>query len=339
MKINLSKFILIGMLIASQFCSKLPSLPTCKDKNLEICRSEAKIFTGRLLFYDEALSVNNKVSCSTCHIQKLAFSDGVNLTKLGVSGHRLKRHTPALFNLQQINNGLFWDGGAKNLRSLVFAPITNKDEMGLSIAELLNKVEARGYGKLFEKAFSNGEVSMANIALSLESFLFTIVSENSKYDKVMRGETKFSESEDRGYQIFKSNCSNCHTEPDFSDHNFYNIGLDLIIDKNLDLDPELMNIGRERITFLESDRGKFKTPSLRNIELTAPYMHNGRFNNLAEVIDHFDSGVKVTRWTDIRLLKNKISLDENEKKYLLIFLKTLTDERIIYDNRFSDPFQ
>lgn len=323
---------------ASLTCSKLPEPPACKDVGLEICRNEARIFIGKLLFFDPALSINDKVSCATCHSQKLSFSDGIGLSSAGVTGVKLKRHSPALINLQSVNKGLFWDGGAKNLRSLVFAPITNKDEMGLTLGLLLKKVEDRGYKKLFQKAFADGEVSIANIALSMESFLLTLTARNSKYDKVMKGETAFTEEEKKGYIIFQKNCSSCHPEPDFTDHDFYNTGIDKSIVKDMEKDPDLMNLGRERISFQEKDRGKFKTPTLRNISLTAPYMHDGRFQKLEEVIDHFSSGVKESKWTDPRLLSASLRLSNDQKKELLSFLETLTDREITEDRRFSNPF-
>lgn len=323
---------------ASLFCSKLPSIPACTDSNPDICRNEARMFIGRLLFYDTALSINDKVSCASCHSQKLSFTDGIGLSTAGVTGVPLKRHSPALLNLQSVNKGLFWDGGAKNLRSLVFAPITNKDEMGLSLGLLVKKVEDRGYKKLFEKAFSDAEVSIANIALSMESFLLTMVSSNSKYDRVIRGEEKFSEQEKKGYAIFQKNCSSCHPEPDFSDHSFYNVGLDEKIIKDIEKEPDLMNLGRERISFSEKDRGKFKTPTLRNIALTAPYMHDGRFRTLVEVIEHFSSGVKKSPWTDKELLNPANRLNEEQKKELISFLETLTDREITEDRRLSSPF-
>lgn len=292
---------------------------------------------GKKLFFDKRLSGNNQVSCATCHQQNLAFSDGQALTTNGISGKALERNSPALINLAWAGNGLFWDGGSTNLESQAFAPLSHEDEMHQNLEELMEELNADPvYVKMFEKAFA-GKINQADMVKAIAQFERTLISSNSRYDKYLRSEAGgiLNAEELQGLRLAEQFCFSCHSGVLLTDNLYHNNG----IDDDFEDDTELMlKRGRARITGSNADLGKFRTPTLRNIELTAPYMHDGRFKTLESVLQHYSGSVKDSPTLDAALRQNGtlgIPLSELQRKQLAAFLKTLTDYEFINDKRFS----
>ncbi|MEQ6118878.1 cytochrome c peroxidase [Reichenbachiella sp. MALMAid0571] len=337
---NLKKpyYILIVLVLAG--CSKVdeptklelnyPSFfPKPKDFPVRNPLTVEGVELGRMLFYDPALSASGKISCATCHLQQLSFSDGQKLSSSGISGNMLKRNSPALINLAWMDN-LFWDGGVKNLESLPFAALTSSDEMGGDLKEIVKYLnENAKYKKRFQKTFGINQVSSAYIARALAQFQRTLVSANSKYDQVQRGENQFLEDELKGQKIFIQKCSSCHIPPLFTDNLFHNNG----IDDDFPIANEDVRAGRYRITLDSMDLGKFKTPTLRNLKYTAPYMHDGRFESLRNVINHYQNGMKESKTLSNTLID--FHLEDQEANLILVFLATLNDEAFTENLQFA----
>ena len=284
---------------------------------------------GKMLFYDPALSASGKISCATCHLQNLSFSDGQKLSSSGISGNQLKRNTPALINLAWMDH-LFWDGGVKNLESLPFAALTSSDEMGGELKEIVKYLnKSTKYKKRFQKVFGINQVSSAYIARALAQFQRTLISTNSKYDQVQKGESQFSEAELKGQKIFIQKCGSCHMPPLFTDNLFHNNG----IDDNFPTANEDVRAGRHRITLDSDDLGKFKTPTLRNLKYTAPFMHDGRFKSLNDVLGHYQNGVKKSKTLSKDLID--FGLEVQEVNLILVFLATLNDDTFTKNLQFA----
>ena len=306
------------------------------DFDTESPLTKEGIELGRMLFYDLRLSGNNKVSCASCHDQKLAFSDGKALNDAGVSGTVLHRHTPALINLAWANNGLFWDGGATNLESQAFGPLTATDEMHQDLFELAGELSAvPEYVKRFDLVFKD-QVSSQNIVKALAQFQRTLVSANSRYDKFKRNEAggNLSSVELQGLQLVRQKCQSCHEGELFTDNGYHNNGIDADFSND---QYEGLFQGRFRISYNAADLGSFKTPTLRNVALTAPYMHDGRFAELEDVLDHYSGEIKISATLDSKIPANGFQFNSDEKKAILAFLKTLTDEEFITNSEFSKP--
>jgi cytochrome c peroxidase len=294
---------------------------------------------GRMLFYDKRLSGNNQLSCASCHRQDLAFTDGLALNNIGLSGATLHRSAPALINMAWAKNGLFWDGGSTNLESQAFGPLTSADEMFQNLFELETELKAIPiYVKQFDLAFKDG-IKSSNVAKALAQFQRTLISGNSLYDKYKRKEngTQLTAVELQGMQLVEQKCKSCHSGELFTDNNYHNNG----IDSHFNDDSEGIYQGRFRVTFNPFDLGKFKTPSLRNIMLTAPYMHDGRFVNIDEVLTHYSSGVKASSTVDQLLYQNNgqlgIPLSSLEREAIKAFLNRLTDQEFITNKNISNP--
>ncbi len=281
------------------------------------------VILGRMLFYDPVLSGNNQVSCATCHHPDKAFADGVAFTRLGVSGRSLHRNSPALINLAWDTGGFFWDGGATNLESQIIGPLSHPDEMGQNVSALAAELaDNAAYPKLFARAFpGDKDISTQNVLKAIAQFMRTLVSANSPYDAFVLGKGGQTELEKAGMVVFDSKCAVCHTRKTnlFTDSDFHNNGLD----DTYPADEERIAMGRFRITEKAADLGKFKTPTLRNLAYTAPYMHDGRFQTLDQVLTHYAAGIKhsVTLDTSLR----DITLSAGERTALLAFLNTLND--------------
>ncbi len=299
---------------------------------------------GRVLFYDVNLSANNTISCASCHVQELGFSDN-NLLSLGFDGGQTGRNSMGLSNSRYYENGhFFWDERASSLEDQVLMPIQDAVEMGLSLEELETKVASQPYyPTLFTKVYGDENVTPNRIALALSQFVRSIVSYQSKYDEgraqVNRPDDNFpnfSNLENLGKRVFfsnQTNCSNCHTSDLFVGDEAINNGLD----------ATLNDFGLGDVTGRNQDDGKFKTGSLRNIEITAPYMHDGRFETLEEVVEHYNSGIQNSPNLDTRLTTRngnpvRMNLNNEEKAALVAFMKTLTDYKLIEDEKFSNPF-
>ncbi len=279
---------------------------------------------GKRLFYDPILSGNNTQSCASCHLQEYGFTDP-NQFSTGIDGIQGPRNAMPLINLGW-QTKFFWDGGANGLESQVMGPITNPIEMHETMANAVAKLNAHPeYPELFKAAFGSSEVTSQNLMRAIAQFERTLISGNSKYDQYLRGEALLTPQELSGKALFedmdKGDCVHCHSAGStFSDFEFRNTGLDSIpVDE-----------GRYLITFNPSDRGKFKTPSLRNIELTGPYMHDGRFQTLLECVEHYNTGFRYTENLDPNLffaVKGRLSQQEMED--IVAFLKTLTDMEFV----------
>ncbi len=283
---------------------------------------------GRKLFYDGKLSIDGTVSCANCHQQYAVFTTFDHDLSHGINNTHTTRNASSLTNLAWRKNFL-WDAGTNQLEEVTLAHITSPTEMGESLTGVINKLKSDAtYRQLFKTAFEDDIINSQRMSKAISQFVLMMVSSNSKYDKVMRGETSFNTPESLGYTIFKAKCSSCHAEPLFTDNSFRNIGMPE--------DIHLKDKGRMRITNNPGDSLKFRVPSLRNIEWTAPYGHDGSFINLDLVMEHYRSKVVDGPTTD-PLVKNKIPISNFEIGQLKAFLYTLTDTAFINDRRFLNP--
>ncbi len=305
---------------------------------------------GRVLFYDGHLSVNNATACANCHKQEFAFSDNVAFSR-GFENRPTGRNSMAIQDMGTafMNStgelifspqALFWDGRSSSLLDLVTRPITNHVEMGIdNINEIPDKLVKLGfYDKLFEDAFGDDEITVDRISQALSAFMSSIQVKNTRFDNVQRGLDKYTTQEQMGMQLFngKYNCDNCHRLQQGaygSSVEFMNIGLNNTADQ-----------GRSTITRNANDAGSFRAPNLRNVALTAPYMHDGRFETLEDVIGHYSNNINDDPNLDFRLkdangkpMKMNISSDETQA--LVAFLNTLTDHKMVTDIKFSNPFK
>lgn len=284
-----------------------------------------RIALGKKLFFDKNLSSNQSISCASCHLPEKAFTDGTALASIGVSGKTLDRNAPPLFNLI-FQNDFFWDGGKATLESQVFGPLRNADEMNANIDSVVNYlIQDTEYSKLFQKAYKN-QPNASFLAKAIATYERSLMSFNSKYDRVKRGKDHFSPNELSGEKIFNNKCKSCHTPPLFTDMKFHNNGLDTTFGSYFD-NP--LN-GRYRVSGNIEDLGKYKTPSLRNLAYTSPYMHDGRLEKITDVLDHYDM-VKKSESLDT-LLTFGIELTEKNKADLIAFLNTLNDENFVNEN-------
>jgi cytochrome c peroxidase len=287
---------------------------------------------GGRLFFDRRLSANNSESCARCHRPNAAFTEPRRFSR-GVDGDLGMRNAMSLENLAW-KNSFFWDGRATTLREQVLQPIQNPIEMHESLATAVAKISAdKNYSRFFGNAFGTPEITSDKIARALEQFLLVQVSFDSKFDHVLDGRGKFTEEEQHGYELFNTeydprhgqfgaDCFHCHGGPLFQSQNFANNGLD----------SAFYDLGRSKITERAGDEGKFSVPSLRNVAITAPYMHDGRFRTLDEVVEHYCTGMKRSATLDPNLAKHPdggVPLSAYDKKALVAFLKTLTDEKFL----------
>ena len=310
------------------------SLPSPKRNPL----SPAGVVLGRKLFYDPILSKSGEISCASCHRQSNTFADSVALTTIGETGNALLRNTPALINLAW-QQRYFWDGGVRDLESQAFGALQHPDEMATDLGLVTEKLNNDPmYQEMFREAFHIDSISSKYITRALAQFERTLISASSKYDRWKRGDsTLLSDKEMAGLVVFEQNCGSCHPPPFFMDHSFHNNGLDSLFDKeNLGI-----NQGRYRISFDENDVGKFKTPTLRNVALSAPYMHDGRYESLEEVLDHYANGMVESATLNPFFRKKSdglgIELKESEKSDLLAFLQTLTDSTFVSNPDYAEP--
>lgn len=290
--------------------------------------NEASVNLGRHLFYDPILSADNTVSCASCHSSFNAFAHTDHDLSHGINDQIGKRNAPALFNLAWQPN-FMWDGAIHHLDVQALAPISHPKEMGSSIEDVIKKLNnSTKYRAMFFKAYNDSVISTERLFKSLSQFQLSLISNNSKYDSVMRHIAQFTEQEQAGYLLFQKNCNSCHKEPLFSDYSFKNNGLPV--------DPTLYDWGRYFITKQALDSLLFKVPSLRNLSYSYPYMHDGRFKTLRQVVNHYTIGM-VKHPTLSKELINGIQLSSNEKVDLIAFLLTLNDKKFVFDPRFSFP--
>ena len=281
---------------------------------------------GKKLFYDGRLSKDGEVSCASCHQQFAAFATFDHDLSHGVHNGFSTRNAPGLFNLAWMTE-MHWDGGINHIEVQPLFPITAKNEMGETLDSVLIKIKKdTAYKRMFKSAFGDAAINSQRMLKAIAQFTGTLVSANSKYDKVKRGEAVFSPFEEKGYMLFKAKCASCHQEPLFTDNSFRNNGLPL---------NRFSDIGRQRITQLSSDSLKFKVPSLRNAQLTFPYMHDGTVYSIPQVIEHYRTGIITGQPTLDPLLKDRIALSNLEKNQLVYFIYTLTDSSFTKNMRYT----
>jgi cytochrome c peroxidase len=312
-------------LTISQFAPQ-PDLP--RDNPL----TGEGVALGGKLFFDRRLSADDSESCATCHNPHLAFAQPRRFSR-GIDGEIGTRNAMPLENLAW-KNSFFWDGRAATLREQVLQPIQNPIEMHESLANVVAKISAdQNYPRLFQNAFGSPQITSDKIARALEQFLLVQVSFDSKYDRVMNGQANFTAQEQRGFELFNTeydpyhrqygaDCFHCHGGVLFQSQNFANNGLD----------SAFTDLGLYKITQRAGDAGKFAVPSLRNVAVTAPYMHDGRFRTLDEVVEHYCTGMKRSATLDPNLAKHPdggVPLSADDKRALVAFLKTLTDEKFL----------
>ena len=281
---------------------------------------------GRDLFYDTILSLDNSISCASCHSQTHGFSDHNVALSAGVNGTLGVRNSPSLANLAWYPS-FMWDGGVNSIETFSVAPITNPLEMHETIYQVIGKLNANtAYRSKFKLAYAVDSITDQKMLQALAQYMAMLISDDSKYDKYKKGTYTFTADENEGYTLFQSKCASCHTEPLFTDFSFRNNGLD----------ASFTDIGRGLITQNTADNGKFKVPSLRNVQLTYPYMHDGRYFNLSQVLDHYANGVQSSSTLDPSLSAG-IPLTADEKLKIIAFLKTLTDYTFMANPIFSEP--
>lgn len=287
---------------------------------------------GKKLFYDGRLSSDESISCGFCHIQQYAFTHHGHTVSHGVNNAMGTRNTPPIQNLA-FQDTFMWDGAADHLDTQPIIPITSAIEMNGNFTTIIERLKAdANYPKLFQQAFASGSINSENILRALGQFMTMAVSSNSRFDHYRRNETGGTLTQDEldGYAIFNQKCASCHATDLFTDNSFRNNGLAV--------NPQVDDVGRYRVTEREEDRYKFRVPSLRNIEKTAPYMHDGRLYTLEAVLNHYASDVSNSPTLDPILNANGtlgIPLTSDEKAKIITFLKTLTDNQFLTDTRFS----
>lgn len=329
---------------------------------------------GRVLFYDKALSVSNTIACASCHHQERAFSDGLTLSR-GFMGEETGRNSMAIFNMP-VNGAYFWDLRRNGLKEMVLDPVQHLVEMGTESPQLLavKLSEIPYYSALFSRAFGSDDINGDRISSALAEFISAMMSNSSRFDK-----RKLTAQEVRGQEVFfKAQCGNCHGGRNFNNMNifdgfasgksgggwggsnggnnnlniagdFANIGLDYSYS-----DPGMTPEKQNEIGIGEVEQGLFKIPSLRNVAITGPYMHDGRFKTLMDVVNHYDHGVKMHTNLDRRLFEGvthpdgsfeliekprRLNLSQTDKEDLIAFLTALTDETLTTHPRFSNPFK
>jgi cytochrome c peroxidase len=318
---------LVSLKVPSDFpCPPHFPKPVQTVPNME--RDALKITLGRRLFYDPILSADQTISCASCHSSYHAFAHTDHALSHGIQDRMGTRNAPALFNLAWQKNYM-WDAAIDNLEMQALAPLAHPDEMGEDLAHVLAKLNAReDYRKAFQTAWAEDSITSYTFLKSLAAFQASLISANSRYDQMRRGESTFTEMESKGYQIFLANCNACHTEPLFTNNGLANNGL-LV-------DSILLDYGRYKITHHAMDSGLFKVPSLRNWAFTKPYMHDGRYRKMNNVLQHYIHGPK-NRLPSNSALKSGLHINEMQQVELMAFLKTLNDSSFVFNPNYQFP--
>ncbi|MFB1003995.1 MAG: cytochrome c peroxidase [Bacteroidia bacterium] len=326
----------------------MPPVRVPKDNPL----TQEGVELGRMLFYDPILSADSTQSCSSCHNQKDGFTDNGLPFSVGIRGTIGKRNSMSIANLMWHLDGFFWDGRSDILSHQALLPIQDPTEMDETIGNVVVKLSnSPMYKEAFEKAFGNTAINDETIGKSLEQFMLTLVSANSKFDRVMAGLETFTVQEQTGRTIFNAeaisldeernpnnpqnfgaDCFHCHGNSLFMSREYMTNGL-----------PNVTDLGRGGVNGNARDKYKFKTTTLRNIEKTGPYMHDGRFGTLEEVVQHYlgdmsDATADLSNEPNMHALRDSVYLSEDHKAALVSFLKTLTDEEFLTKEEYSNPF-
>jgi cytochrome c peroxidase len=290
--------------------------------------TKLRIALGRILFYDKRLSTNHDMSCSSCHILSSAFTDGKTVSH-GRMGHSGKRNAPTLANIAWMPR-LMMEGGVPSLEAQALAPLHDSLEMGFNMMVYVDELnEDENLRAMAKAAYGRDSIDPFVVTRALSAFQRTFISGDSRYDRFKSGyKNEMSDMEMAGMSLFfseKTKCSECHNEPFFTDFSYYNIGLE----------ADYTDTGKERATHDSSDIGKFKTPTLRNIELTGPYMHDGRMSTLEEVVSFINRGEKLHANQDERIVP--LHLTDQEQAQIVAFLKTLTDWNFVQNANLLAP--
>lgn len=308
--------------------ASFPELPAVKGNPLTV----EGVALGRRLFYDPVLSGDSSQACASCHGQTLAFGDFRRFSE-GIRGVFGTRHAPTIVNPAWIPD-MFWDGRAHGLEDQAREPVPNPIEMDIPWPDAIARLERHAeYPELFCAAFGDRGITQDRVVKAIAQFERTFVSANSRYDRMRRGEEVFTAQEQLGYDLFRSergDCFHCHLEPLFTTSTFHNTGLDSIVTDN----------GLGDVTGNPADNGKFKSMTLRNIEVSAPYMHDGRFFALEEVLAHYNFGFHDGADVDplIRARLQRPPMTQEEIDALIAFLLTLTDTDFLFNQDLSSPF-
>lgn len=288
-----------------------------------------KIALGRTLFYDPNLSADGSTSCANCHSPYNAFAHSDHALSHGINDRIGNRNAPALMNLAWQDN-FMWDGAIHHLDFQALAPLTHPNEMGNDFPELVNRLNSSTfYKKKFAQAYGDSAVTGERTLKAISQFLLTLVSCQSKYDSVQQNLAAFTLQEANGLALFNRHCNSCHTAPLFTNNSYENNGLPP--------DSALNDHGRAAITNDMMDDFLFKVPTLRNIEYTSPFMHDGRFKRLYQVLNHYTSGINHSP-TLAKQFETPIQLSPDEKTDLIAFLLTLSDRQFLFNSNHSDPF-
>jgi cytochrome c peroxidase len=288
--------------------------------------SKSKVDLGRILFYDPILSLDSTISCASCHSPYNAFTHVDHNVSHGINDAIGTRNSPALMNLAW-HPFFMWDGAIHHIDVQALAPISHPKEMGETLEHVVKKLnQSVWYRAKFFEAFGDSQVTGHRALKALSQFQLTLVSSNAKFDSVQQNKATFTAQEEQGYMIFKKHCNTCHTEPLFSSYQFASNGLEM--------DTVFKDLGRFAISKNPKDSFLFKIPSLRNIEYSLPYMHDGRFKSLNQVLNHYNQSNK--------LIKNykklpSFHLNSNEKVDLMAFLYTLSDKKFIFNKNYEFP--
>jgi cytochrome c peroxidase len=291
---------------------------------------------GRMLFYDPALSRDGTISCGSCHKQRYAFTDSTNRLSTGIDGFRSDRNTMPIYNLVWNNLGFFWDGRAQTLAKQALMPIANLHEMGENINTLVARLNKhKMYPKLFKDAFGITKITEDYIAKALTQFETTLISDDSRFDRWVRKEPRgfLTGEEQRGMDLYndrdKGACNLCHnSDAAFTTFAYFDIGLD----------QKYTDLGQYYTTLDTNDMGKFRTPSLRNLAFTSPYMHDGRFDKLEDILEFYNNGFHATNNINVNIRRHKKGrLAKGEQKAIIAFLNTLNDSSFITNPAFKDP--
>ena len=290
--------------------------------------SLAGIELGRKLFYDPALSSDSSIACASCHQQQHGFSDLGQPVSQGINLAVGTRNSPSLSNLIW-NTSFMWDGGINHIEIMPLAPIQQEKEMGSNLQLIASRLNASlNYRSDFKTAFDADSITSPDFFRALTQFLSTMVSSQAKYDDFLNGLTELTNLEKEGYRIFQSNCSSCHKEPLTTHFQFENNGTFYKFPADS---------GRNRITLEPADIGKFKVPSLRNVMVSAPYMHNGAFETIDDVLNHYSEDLEQAE-SRSELLSENMHFSSEDREALKAFLQTLTDYEYLNDEKLSNPF-
>lgn len=280
---------------------------------------------GRELFHDPILSKDSTISCTSCHSQYNAFSHSDHALSHGISDQIGTRNAPALINVAWAES-FMWDGASFSLEAQVLTPLTAHHEMDNSLDTILHRLRNHTkYSYLVQQAFGESPIQTKHVLKAIADFESTLISRNSRYDSMRLHLLQFTEQEQKGYQLFKQHCNRCHTEPLFTNGRFANNGLPI--------DTSLLDFGRFHITQDSAHLRHFKIPTLRNLLYSFPYMHDGRFKRLREVLKHYAEGINMHDNT--RSIIKPIPLNSNDIIDLMSFLHALTDRTYIFNPAFS----